>query len=241
MKILRLELTKCKRTGILLLMIIVGILGFLYIHINFQVRKDTLLNLPLEPTDILLTQIYGMIMVLNMFGIIVVTCMIYHLEFKTSAIKIMYLLPIQIQTVHLYKFLIISTTFLFALCIQNLAFFQIGVNDLPPGSFNTIKAVTFAGYTYITSLPVLSFMLFVSSRFEQIWVTLGIGVAGFLTGMSFATSDANHFVLHPFVIMLSPAIAMSAEPDAVVIIISLSETILFLVNSLWLLHKKYYE
>ena len=36
-------------------------------------RKDTLLNLPLAPMDVLLTQLYGMIMVLNLFGIVVAT------------------------------------------------------------------------------------------------------------------------------------------------------------------------
>ena len=32
--------------------------------------------------DVLLTQLYGMIMVLNMFGIVVAACMVYNMEFK---------------------------------------------------------------------------------------------------------------------------------------------------------------
>ena len=59
-----------------------GLLGGAYALLNFIVRKDTLLSLPLAPMTILLTQLYGMIMTLNLFGIIVAACMIYNMEFK---------------------------------------------------------------------------------------------------------------------------------------------------------------
>lgn len=77
MKTLIIELKKEKRTGIILLMPALGLLGSAYALLNFIVRKDTLLSLPLAPMTILLTQLYGMIMTLNLFGIIVAACMIY--------------------------------------------------------------------------------------------------------------------------------------------------------------------
>ena len=77
MKTLIIELKKEKRTGIILLMPALGLLGGAYALLNFIVRKDTLLSLPLAPMTILLTQLYGMIMTLNLFGIIVAACMIY--------------------------------------------------------------------------------------------------------------------------------------------------------------------
>ena len=61
------ELRKEKRTGVIPLMIAIGVLGAAYAFVNFIVRKDTLLNLPLAPMDVLLTQLYGMIMVLKKF------------------------------------------------------------------------------------------------------------------------------------------------------------------------------
>ena len=87
MRTFTIELRKEKRTGVILLMLMVGILGAAYAFVFFLVRKDTLLNLPLAPMDVLLTQLYGMIMVLNMFGIIIAACMVYNMEFKGSAIK----------------------------------------------------------------------------------------------------------------------------------------------------------
>ena len=86
MKTLAIELRKEKRTGVIPVLLAVGVLGAAYAFVNFIVRKDTLLNLPLAPMDVLLTQLYGMIMVLNLFGIVVATCMIYNMEFKGSAV-----------------------------------------------------------------------------------------------------------------------------------------------------------
>ena len=136
----------------------------------------------------------------------------------------------------------ILTILLFvAVCFQNLALAKIGVTDLPQGTFEAHTLISFAGYSFATAMPVLSFMIFVSSRFENMWVPLGIGVAGFLSGMALATSDITLFMVHPFVVMLKPAVAMSAQPDIAVVIVSMAETILFLCAGLWAAKKLRYE
>lgn len=63
MRTFTMELRKEKRTGIIPFMLAVGILGAAYAFAFFLVQKDTLLNLPLAPMDVLLTQMYGVIMV----------------------------------------------------------------------------------------------------------------------------------------------------------------------------------
>ena len=241
MRTLVIELRKSKRTGVIPLMIGVGIAGAAYAFINFIVRKDTLLNMPLAPMDVLLTQLYGMIMVLNMFGLIVSVCIIYNMEFKGSAVKKMYMLPMNVPTMYLCKFLILTVLLLIAVCFQNLALAKIGVTDLPQGTFEAHTLISFAGYSFLTSMPVLSFMLLVSSRFENMWVPLGIGVAGFLSGMALASSNITLFMIHPFVVMLKPAVAMSAQPNIAVVIVSLIETILFLCAGLWAAKNLRYE
>lgn len=241
MRTLTIELRKEKRTGVIPLMFAVGVLGAAYAFVYFIVRKDTLLNLPLAPMDVLLTQLYGMIMVLNMFGIIVAACMIYNMEFKGSALKKMYMLPMSVPAMYLCKFLILTVMLLVAVCFQNMALAKIGITDLPQGTFEAHTLISFAGYSFLTSMPVLSFMLFVSSRFENMWVPLGIGVAGFLSGMALATSDIVWLCVHPFVVMLKPAVAMSAQPDITVVMIALAETILFLCAGLWTAKHLHYE
>ena len=157
MKTLAIELRKEKRTGVIPVLLAVGVLGAAYAFVNFLVRKDTLLNLPLAPMDVLLTQLYGMIMVLNLFGIVVATCMIYNMEFKGSAVKKMYMLPISVPAIYLCKFLILTVMFLVAIVLQNLTLAQIGMTDLPDGAFEMGTLVGFAGYSFLTSMPVLSF------------------------------------------------------------------------------------
>lgn len=241
MRTFTIELGKEKRTGVIPLMLMAGILGAAYAFVFFLIRKDTLLNLPLAPMDILLTQLYGMIMILNMFGIIVAACMIYHMEFAGSAVKKMYMLPISVPAMYFSKFLILTIMLLTAIGLQDLAFLKIGLTDLPQGAFEFETLLSFAGYSFLTSMPVLAFMTFLSSRFENMWIPLGIGVAGFLSGMALAASNISWLCLHPFVVMLKPAVAGSAQPDITVVLFSLLETVLFLFAGLWAAGRKHCE
>lgn len=241
MNALAIELRKEKRTGVMLVLLAVGVLGAVYAFVNFFVRKDALLNLPLPPMDVLLTQLYGMIMILNMFGIVVSACMIYSMEFKGNAVKKMYMLPMSVSGMYFWKFLILTAMLLAAVVLQNLALMNIGMTELPHGTFEMSTLVRFAVYSFITSMPVLSFMILISSRFENMWVPLGIGVAGFLSGMALANSKIALLMLHPFVVMLKPAVAMSAQPDNNVILVSLMETIIFLWAGLWMAKHLRYE
>ncbi len=241
MNALSIELRKEKRTGVIPVLLAVGVLGAAYAFIFFLVRKDTLLNLPLAPMDVLLTQLYGMIMILNMFGIVVAACMIYNMEFKGNAVKKMYMLPASVSGMYLCKFLILSTTLFVAVALQNLALAKIGMTDLPQGSFEMAVLLRFAAYSFITSMPVLSFMLLISSRFENMWIPLGIGVAGFLSGMALANSEFDFLMVNPFVVMMKAAVAMSAQPDRTVIIAAFIETLVFLGAGLWMSKNFRYE
>ena len=118
---------------------------------------------------------------------------------------------------------------------------QIGMTYLPEVAFEIGTLVRFAGYSFLTSMPVLSFMLLISSRFENMWVSLGIGVAGFLSGMALANSGLTLLLVHPFVVILKPAVAMSAQPDPMVTFVALAETLLFLAVGLWLAKYRRYE
>ena len=59
--------------------------------------------------------------------------------------------------------------------------------------------------------------------------------------MALANSNFIVMMAHPFVLMLKPAVAMSAQPDMTVTVVSLIETILFLAIALWLAKSKRYE
>lgn len=117
--------------------------------------------------------------------------MIYNMEFKGSAVKKMYMLPVNVPGMYLCKFFMITILFLAAIVLQNLALLQIGRTELPPGTFELFTLIRFAAYSFITSMPVLAFMVLISSRFENMWIPLGIGVAGFLSGMALANGKSS--------------------------------------------------
>lgn len=241
MSTLLIELHKEKRSGVIPILLATGILGALYAFANFIVRKDALLSLPLAPMDVLLTQVYGMLMILNLFGIVIACCLIYNIEFKGNALRKMYLLPMNVKNLYLCKCIILTVMFLIAIVLQNLALLQIGLKILPDGTFNGATLIAFAFYSFITSMPVLTFMLLIASRFENMWIPLGIGVAGFLSGMALAMTKSSLLLIHPFVVMLKPAIAMSAKPDSVTMFVSLVETTIFIITGLVLSKNLRYE
>lgn len=241
MRNLTIELKKCKRTGILEVLPIIGLLGALYAFANFIVRKDVLLNLPLPPMDVLLTQLCGMIMVLNMFGIIVATTLTYSIEFQGNAIKKMYMLPFKTSSIFKNKFYILFVLLAVCIVLQNGTLCIIGNIFLPSGTFELLTLVKYTGYCFVSTLPVLAFMLLVSSRCENIWFTLGIGVAGFFSGMAMSLSDIAIFLINPFVLMMKPAVASTASIDMKVLILGFVETIIFFMV-VWYLGKiKHYE
>lgn len=241
MRALAIELQKEKRTGIIPVMLSVGVLAAAYAFLNFIVRKDSLLSLPMAPMDILLTQLYGMIVILNLLGIVVASCMIYNMEFKGNAVKKMYMLPVSVAGMYLCKFLILTVLLFIAVFIENLTLAYIGITNLPQGTFEPDMLVRFAGYSFLTSMPTASFMLLISSRCENMWIPLGIGVAGFLSGMSLANYPTNLLLIHPVVLMLRPAVAMSAAPNQVIWIVAIAETVIFLLGGLWMAKKLRYE
>lgn len=241
MRTLAIEFRKEKRTGVVPTMLGIGILGAGYAFVNFIVRKDSLLNLPLPPMDILLTQLYGMLMILNMFGIILATSMIYNMEFKGCAIKKMYMLPISVPRIYLCKFSILTFMLFFSLVLQNLALVKIGISELPQGTFEFSTLVSFAGYSFVTTMPVMSFMILISSRFENMWIPIGVGVLGFLSAVALASSKISLFLVHPFVLMMKPAVAMSAKPNTTIALIALIEAVIFLFTGLWTSKNLSYE
>ena len=73
------------------------------------------------------------------------------------------------------------------------------------------------------------------------WIPLGIGVAGFLSSMALANVNLDLMLIHPFVIMLRPAVAMSAKPDITVAIAAVVASLLFLGIGLWMAKNLRYE
>ena len=140
-----------------------------------------------------------------------------------------------------FEFFNIFVLLTFCIVLQNGALCIIGNIFLPNGTFELLTLVKYTGYCFVSSLPVLAFMLLVSSRCENIWFTLGIGVAGFFSGMAMSLSDISLFLVNPFVLMMKPAVASTASIDTGILILGVFETIIFFMIGWYLCKIKHYE
>ena len=66
-------------------------------------------------------------------------------------------------------------------------------------------------------------------------------VNGFYESNEIPNSDLAILMFHPFVVMLKPAVAMSAQPDKSIALVALTETVLFLAIGLGLANYTHYE
>ena len=164
-----------------------------------------------------------------------------NMEFQGNAIKKMYMLPFKTSSIFKNKFYILFVLLTFCIVLQNGALCIIGNIFLPNGTFELLTLVKYTGYCFVSSLPVLAFMLLVSSRCENIWFTLGIGVAGFFSGMAMSLSDISLFLVNPFVLMMKPAVASTASIDTGILILGVFETIIFFMIGWYLCKIKHYE
>lgn len=247
--ILRLELQKLKRSGMIPTVLIFGVLGALYIIANLTIRKSTILSFPGEPMTLLVTQSYGLVMILNLFSIISADTIIYNVEHQGTALKKMSTLPISLSKMYLWKFSIIAFLFFVSILIQNTTLALICIDYLPNGSFIIIILLKFAVYSFIIALPVHAFMLFVSSITSNMWITLGTGIIGFFSGltlgMSSSSSSSKLLLFNPFVLIMKPAMVTSntatVNPDMRVLFMSILLSILSLGIGLVVANRRKYE
>lgn len=226
-QLLVLEWKKEKRTGAFMSLVMAGCFGALYALANFTWRKTTLLGLDMEPMDILLTQSYGMMALFNAFGIIVSSCLVYHLEFQEHGLEKLWALALNMANVYFAKFLLLALALGLAIGLESLALLGIGLFVLPPHTFSLSMWFGFSLYMVVLALPALSLMVWIASLFETIWIPLGIGVAGFFSAMALA-QGSNLWLINPFLLLLKPALLLQGKISWTLCLIALFETLLFL-------------
>lgn len=228
MKVLLLEIRKQRRTGIFPLFWAAGLFAGLYGAVYFMLRKLTVLQFGMNVLDVLLSQVYGVICVINMFLLILAAVMLWHCEFAAEAIKKMAVLPIRKESLFLGKFILAAAAFAGTVCIEFSCIWLTGLAFLPAEAVNAAAVLQYACMAWASSLGVLSCMLFISSRTGNMWISLGTGVIGFLSGMSLVNLPSWICLLDPFVVMFKPVLAYNATADPSIVLASIVQSVFFL-------------
>ena len=235
---LRIEIKKLRRAGVLNTLIFAGIAGAIYAVLNWSIRKDFLLAADTNPMTALLTQLYGVLCLINVFAVIVSASNIYSIEYINNGLRKMKTLPIKSGNLFIQKLIILVIVLALTYCIEFISLAILGEKHLPHGTFDAFVLIQFAFYTFLIILPCLVFMLIVSMLSPNMWITVGIGIVGLFSGMASIGIDNIVSSLNPFVLLLKPAMSLTTEIDSFILIISIIEIIVFLLIGIFIANRK---
>lgn len=169
------ELQKLKRTGLLPFTVVCALLGAAVPLINMAVRSEVFLSQSGSPVDILLTANSQMMSMLNVLAVVIISCILYHIEFSGGAILKLRTLPTSEIKIYLSKLAVLTICVVFVLLLETA-----GLAACVKGYFSDclsapelLKSFLFSA---VLLLPSFALMLAVSSLCENLWVSLGIGV-----------------------------------------------------------------
>ncbi len=190
-----LECKKLKRTGALPAFFGGGIIASAIPVINMAARSELYLDMDLPPIRILLNANWQMMSMLNLLLIIAGTCLLYHIEFSDNAMQKMRALPLRESSMFFQK--VILTI---ALCAVVLLLEAGAVTFCTAHWFQMeadFQAELFKNFAYefCLLLPCIALSMLLASIFENMWISLGIGVICVFTATLLPT---DHFLLSLF-------------------------------------------
>ena len=200
------ELIKLKRTFAFWLTIISALLFPMLFFIVYFFKHETLApKAGINPWEKFMTmQIENSIPFFIPMFIVLITSLIMQIEHKSLGMKHLFALPIPKWSVYYSKLTIvifaIITTYVYYYLIILLSGVLLGVIhsdlpflDFPPNHFKYIKII----YTsFIASLAIIGIQFWVSFRFKNFIIPLGIGM--FLTMIGIVISQAPQSIYFPY-------------------------------------------
>lgn len=237
--IVAIEIMKLKRTCYFLIMLSAGIIGGGYAFAFFAVHKDTVLHLPLEPAASLLTQSYGLISLVNLFTFIVGACTLFHTEYVSEGMKKMAALPINIMEIYAGKTVIYLFTILTAIILETAGLILTALIFLPKENNAVLQIVLFMVNVFLLTVPGALLMLLMSALNSNMWITIGLGIAGLFSALGYGALDGNTaFLINPFSLIIYPAIHMEGYIPGWITGIAIAESVVILIISTILLKRK---
>ena len=175
---LLLEIKKLKRTGFFPAFLIGAILAACFPIINTAARPENFINQNLPTLDILMNANWQMIAMLNMFFLVIGSCIIYHTEFADHAMQKMEALPQSIGKLFINKTLILIGSIIFALIIEAASFIFCAYYWFNTDNSFLLDILKYFEYEFILLIPSVLLIMIIASLCQNMWISLGIGVIG---------------------------------------------------------------
>ena len=190
-----LECQKLKRTGFLPAFLGGGILAAAVPVINMSARSELYLSMDLSPIPILLNANWQMMTMFNILLVLAGTCLMYHIEFADHAMQKMKSLPIRESSIFFHKVVLVMVMSAVVLLLEAgaVAFCTDHWFEITEGFW--LELFQNFAYEFLLILPSMVLSMFLASVFENMWVSLGIGVFCVFTATMLPT---DHFLLSLF-------------------------------------------
>lgn len=176
---LLIECKKIKRTGLLPVFLIGGILAALFPLLDMTFRSEVYIKRNQPPVETLFSADWQMMAMLNILLVIICACFMYYEEYADNAIQKMCSLPIRESRLYFEKFILMTFLCLLVFVIEGAAFTYCALrwfgkmSDFFPLLAEVIKNF---GYCFILILPVELLSLLIASACRNLWTSLGAGV-----------------------------------------------------------------
>lgn len=194
---LGLERRKMKRMGIPAVITALAALAFAFPVVNIKFRGLSVLGTAVAQPVAFFEAHVPLIGSLNMLGLVVMATLMYLVEYQDEGIKKMETLPFPMWKLFLSKAFYLGMAYGAMILLQGAAW--LGAGNLlltdTEGLFDV--AACYSLQSLVLGLPIIGFMLAVSALFENMWVPLGVGVFGYLSG-STLPHVAPDLLVHPF-------------------------------------------
>ena len=219
-----LEYKKLKRTWLLPVLILGGLLAASLPVIDLWVRADSIVNPSIPPLENLMNSNWMLVAMLNSFLMVLGACIIYHVEFAGNAIQRMDTLPIRPWSIFLSKLILLAIALVIVFVIEGVSLYFCAWKWFSIENGMLISLVKLLAYAFLLSLPVLSLMLAVSSVCKNMWITVGIGVIGLFAAMLLQYVEGMQYF--PFLMPYQPTFN-GIVADSMLCIAAAAETVLF--------------
>lgn len=184
-----LEIKKLKRTGFFPAFLIGALLASLFPVVNMAARQEMFVNQPLAPLEILLNANWSMMATLNVFLVIIGSCMMYYGEFANRAIEKLHMLPLNLHVLFFSKVFLLLAAFIPVLAIEEAVLLFCSKHWFSEKELQLDLLLGNAGFSLAMLLPVILLMLLIASLCKNMWISLGAGVILLFSAQTIYRSD----------------------------------------------------
>lgn len=174
--ILTLEMKKLKRTGFLPAIFLGSLFACAFPLANTALRPELFVQQKLPATEILLNTNGQMLSMVNLLLTVLGACILYHTEFSGSGIKKMNTLPVSQNLLFFHKTLLLLLGLAAAVLLESCCLGFCAVHWFPSEEMLPLHLAQHTGYAFFLLVPAALLMMLIALSFENMWVTLGVGV-----------------------------------------------------------------